>query len=91
MVIISYDIENNKLRTSFSKYLKKFGFRLQFSVYQIDNCERILNIIISEIKNNYERKFCEADSVIIFRMSSSCDITKFGYSTNLDKDFIIID
>lgn len=32
MVIISYDISDNKLRTKFNKYIRKFGGRLQYSV-----------------------------------------------------------
>ena len=45
MLIVSYDIKNDKLRTKFSKYLSKFGFRLQYSVFQIDNSKRILENI----------------------------------------------
>ena len=43
MIIISYDISDNKKRTKFAKYLSKFGYRLQYSVFQIENSERILN------------------------------------------------
>lgn len=35
MIIISYDISDDKMRTNFSKMLKKNGaIRLQFSVYE---------------------------------------------------------
>ena len=36
MVIISYDISDDKLRTKFSKYLSRFGHRLQYFVFEID-------------------------------------------------------
>lgn len=90
MVIISYDISDDKLRTKFSKYLSRFGHRLQYSVFEIDNSTRILNNIITDLKNKYEREFSQSDSVIIFKMSSSCEIIRYGYAKNDEKDFIII-
>ena len=72
------------------KFLSKFGYRLQYSVFKIENSERILNIVSSEIENRFEKKFTQSDSVYIFRMSSSCKVTKFGYSKNEDSDIIFI-
>lgn len=37
MVLVSYDISDNKLRTKFSKDLSKYGFRLQYFLFQITN------------------------------------------------------
>ena len=51
MVIISYDISNDKKRAKFNKYIRKFGHMLQYSVYEIDNSERILKNIITDINN----------------------------------------
>lgn len=90
MIVISYDISDDKLRTKFSKYLSRFGHRLQYSVFEIDNSTRILNNIITDLKNKYERAFSQSDSVIIFKMSSSCEIIRYGYAKNDEKDFIII-
>jgi CRISPR-associated protein Cas2 len=42
MIILSYDISNDKLRTKFSKFISKFGHRIQFSVYEIDNSATML-------------------------------------------------
>lgn len=90
MIIVSYDISNDKLRTNFSKYLSKFGHRLQYSVYEIDNSEKILKNILAEISNNYEKKFTQADSIMIFKLNNSCEIIKYGYAKNEDSDLIII-
>ena len=35
MLIISYDISETKVRTKFSKFLQKFGRRIQLSVFEI--------------------------------------------------------
>ena len=45
---------------------------------------------IENLKNKYERAFSQSDSVIIFKMSSSCEIIRYGYAKNDEKDFIII-
>lgn len=90
MIIISYDISDNKLRTKFSKYLKRFGHRLQYSVFEIDVSERMLNVIESDIKNKFEKQFEEVDSVIVFRMSETCSITRYGYASHNEDSFIIV-
>lgn len=90
MVLISYDISNNKLRTRFNKYIRKFGGRLQYSVYEIENSQTILNNIISEIKNKYEKSFSEEDSVMIINLSATCKIERFGYAKHDDEEMIII-
>lgn len=90
MVIVSYDISNDKLRTKFAKYLSRFGHRLQYSVFEIYNSERIVDNIVNDLKNKYEKSFSQEDSVIIFKLSSSCEVLRFGYAKNDEKDFIII-
>lgn len=84
------DISNDKLRTRFSKYLSRFGHRLQYSVFEIDNSPRIIDNIVNDLKNKYEKSFGQEDSVIIFKLSSSCEVLRFGYAKNDEKDFLII-
>jgi len=90
MVIVSYDISVDKLRTKFSKYLSRFGHRIQYSVFEIDNSKRIIDNIVNDLTNNFEKSFSQEDSVIIFKMSSSCEILRYGYAKNYEKDFFII-
>ena len=90
MIVVSYDISNDKLRTKFAKFLSKFGHRLQYSVFEIDTSERLLNNIEAEVKNNFERKFSDSDSIMIFRLSNSCKITRYGYAKHDNDDIIMI-
>lgn len=53
MIIISYDISDDKKRTIFAKYLQKFGHRIQYSVFEIDNSQRVLQNISAEIENRF--------------------------------------
>ena len=89
MLLISYDISNDKVRTKFAKYLSKFGFRLQYSVFEITNSDTVLANIENEIKNVYMKAFTEEDSVIIFNLSASCKKTCYGYAKNEEKDVFI--
>lgn len=90
MIIVSYDISSDKLRTHFSKFLSKFGRRLQYSVFEIENSEKILRNIEAEIDNHYKKRFTQEDSVIIFVLSSSCKITRYGYAKNEESDLKLI-
>lgn len=90
MLIISYDIKNDKLRTRFSKFIKKYGHRLQYSVFEIDNSKRILDNIKREITNTFEQHFEQTDSVMIIETSENCKITKWGYAKNDDSSVIIV-
>lgn len=90
MIIISYDISNNKKRAKFNKYIRKFGYMLQYSVYEIENSPRILNNILADLNNKWLKEFDQTDSVYVFKMSTSCEIIKYGYSKNEDEDLLIV-
>ncbi|MEE0879317.1 MAG: CRISPR-associated endonuclease Cas2 [Treponemataceae bacterium] len=90
MLLVSYDISNDKIRTRFSKFLSKFGFRLQYSVFEISNSETVLKNIITEIENSYVKYFTEDDSIIIFNLSATCKKTCYGYAKNEEKEFFLI-
>lgn len=90
MIIISYDISNDKLRTKFSKYLTRFGHRIQYSVFEIDNSGKLLNNIICDIENKYAKLFKEEDSVYIFKLSASCEVIRYGYAKHEEDDILII-
>lgn len=90
MVLVSYDISDNKLRTKFNKFIRKFGGRLQFSLYEIENSPTVLDNIVSEIRNNFEKKFSEEDSVMIITLSSGCSIETYGHARHIDEELIIV-
>lgn len=69
---------------------QKHGYRLQYSIFQIKNSKRVLALVSSEIKNNFEKKFTQTDSIMIFNLSENCKITKYGYAKNDDDTLIVI-
>jgi len=90
MLIVTYDISDDKVRTQFSKFLSKFGYRLQYSVFEIKNSKRILNVIEAEIQSGFEKRFSQSDSVIVFNLSKQCKVTKYGYASNDDEDLLVL-
>lgn len=92
MILITYDIANDKLRTRFSKFLWKFWRRIQYSVFEIKNSERILNNIKTEVKAKYEKKFSNSDSVYIFSFCKTCKwkIMRFWFAKNDEDDIIFV-
>lgn len=89
MIVVSYDISDDRLRTKFSKYLEKYGYRLQYSMFRIENSERILNLVKLGIENRFRKHFKETDSVMIFPIDEK-EIIKYGYAKHEDDDLIIV-
>lgn len=93
MFIITYDISDNKLRTKFSKLLQKYGRRLQYSVFEIKNSTRILNLLLVEIETKFAPKFQNTDSVLVFPINPNCagKIYRYGFSVAEEQELLIID
>lgn len=88
MIIISYDIKEDKLRTRFSKMLRANGaIRLQFSVYEVNNTQRVIDNIKSKIEGKYSKLFGGADSVIIFD-APNAKVLKYGNAIHRDVDIV---
>ena len=90
MIILSYDISNNKLRTRFSKFLCNYAHRIQYCVFEIENSKTILDNVITQIKTKFENKFSDADSIYIFNLSCSCEVIRMGYAKHEEEDIIIV-
>lgn len=88
MLIVSYDISDDKLRGRFAKMLTKYGaVRLQFSVYEVNNTDRVLNNLIVMIEDTFAKKFDGGDSVIIFDVSA-VKLKKYGNAVHRDVDIV---
>ena len=90
MIIISYDIKNDKLRNRFAKMLRSQGaIRLQFSVYEVNNTQRVIDNIKTKIAGTFSKLFTGADSVLIFNASKE-SIQKFGNAIHRDSDIVFL-
>ena len=90
MIIISYDIKDDKIRTKFAKMLRSQGaIRLQFSVYEVNNTQRIIDNIKLNILGKFSKLFTGADSVLIFD-APNAKAEKFGNAIHRDKDVVYL-
>jgi CRISPR-associated protein Cas2 len=88
MLIVSYDIADDKLRRKFAKTLsKQGGIRLQYSVFELNNTNRVLENLKVRIENYYGKKFGGGDSVIIFETDEKKAI-KYGNAIHRDQDLM---
>lgn len=91
MLIISYDISDNKLRGKFAKMLTKNGaIRLQYSVYEVNNSKRFLDILCVKIEQLYSKHFTAEDSIVIFPVDLGKTI-KFGNAIHRDQEMLFFD
>ena len=66
MLLVSYDISDDKLRTHFAKFLSKYGYRLQYSIFEISNSPKILENVKSEIENRLKRNLGKVTVLLYF-------------------------
>lgn len=89
MFLVVYDIESDQLRSKLSNFLKRYGRRLQYSVFEIMNSPRVLENIRTELKHVFEKQFSQADSVLIINVPDNAITDRFGYAKNEETDLLI--
>lgn len=90
MIIVCYDFSDDGRRSRFSKFLKSYGRKIQFSVYEIKNSQRILRNILREIELRYKKEFDGSDSVLIFQTCEGCNkkIIRYGSHCNEEQEVV---
>ena len=89
MIIISYDIKEDKVRSKFAKMLEKNGaIRLQYSVYEFNNTKRISDTLLIKIEQ-FAHSFTGADSVIILE-GNGIKLKKYGNAIHRDQDVVFL-
>ena len=44
-----------------------------------------------EIEDHFKKSFGESDSVMIFKMSETCEKIAYGYQSHADDDFLFVE
>lgn len=87
MLLVSYDISDDKLRNRFSKMLTKNGaIRLQYSVYELSNTKRVMDNLQVKI-SAFAKHFDGGDSVIVFDVTNE-NLKKYGNAIHRDTDIV---
>jgi CRISPR-associated protein Cas2 len=88
LVLVIYDISNDKRRARVSKFLKGFGFRVQNSAFECNVNLRQYNELTKKIEKMIN---IEEDLLRIYKLTSTIDILTFGNIGRIvDEDVIVI-
>lgn len=85
-VLVIYDIIDNKKRLKLVKYLNSFGFRVQKSFYEAKLSKRAYDKLMSGIGKYAD----EEDSIRIYKIIGSGQVTVYGKQQEIDDEEIII-
>lgn len=75
LVVVIYDIPDNKRRAHFSKFLEGFGVRVQKSAFECVLSGHLYEKLISEIP----RYLTEEDLIRVYKLSGNADIRAWGH------------
>ena len=85
-VLIIYDIVDNKRRLKLSKYLQGYGFRVQKSAFEARISKRKYQKLLREIPSYIG----ELDSVKVYKIIGSGQVTAFGKNMDIQNEDIIV-
>ncbi len=86
-LLVIYDIISNKRRNKFAKYLEGYGIRVQKSCFESFLSERQYEKILKEIPHYIDD---DEDSIRVYRMIGSGEVTLFGQNVSPRYEDIII-
>lgn len=86
LVLIIYDISDNKRRIKFAKFLQGYGTRVQKSAFEAMLTQQKYEKMMKQM----EVYVSEGDSIRVYRLSGKGQITSFGRFVDSDEDDVII-
>ena len=86
LVLIIYDIVDNKKRTKFSNLMEGYGSRIQKSAFEAKLTKKQYNKLLSVVP-----AYCgEEDSIRVYKLTGKCQITCWGIKDVTDEDEIVL-
>jgi CRISPR-associated protein Cas2 len=70
LIVVSYDVPNDRRRTRLAHTLEDFGERVQYSVFECHLDEQALQILRERVTRLLD---LQEDSVRIYRLCKECD------------------
>ena len=85
-VVICYDIQNNKRRYRFSKFLEHFAIRVQRSVFEAELSLKSYKSLV----NGIDEFIDDDDSIRLYRIGGGREVKSWGKDNGWKIDEIII-
>jgi len=82
-LLLTYDITNTKNRTKISTLLEGYGYRVNYSVFELDIKKHQFEYLLEEIKPFYEKE----DSVRIYVFSTDTIAKSYDLNAKRPKPF----
>lgn len=86
-ILVIYDIVDNKRRTHFAKKMNGYGFRVQKSAFEAMIPDNLYRKLLKEIPAFIDRS---EDSVRIYKIRGSGEVTLFGLNQKIENEEVII-
>jgi CRISPR-associated protein Cas2 len=86
LVVVIYDIVDNRRRTAFAKYLKGFGIRVQKSAFECILSSSKYEKLIKGIP----RLISKEDQIRVYKLTSNADIRAWGTVDLVEEEEVVI-
>lgn len=87
LVVVIYDIFDDKRRTKFSKFLKQYGTRIQRSSFECF----LTNILYQKLVTSIPTYLSSKDLIKVYKLRGDAMVKTWGIQEEtLEEDFIII-
>lgn len=86
LVLIIYDISDNKRRNKMAHYLESFGFRVQKSAFEAILNKKLYEKLLREITYYIDTD----DNVRVYKINGHGEIKTFGDSISTQEEEVII-
>ena len=86
LILIIYDMPDNKRRTRFFKFLQRYGFSVQKSAFEARLTKKKYQRLLEEIP----KSISSDDNVRVYKLKGYGEVTTFGKGTQVNEEIIII-
>lgn len=86
LVLVIYDIHDNRIRNRLSKHLLGYGFRIQKSCFEAT----ITPDKLAKLKKELPCFANDTDSIRVYEIEGRAKVTSFGNDESVDQEDIII-
>lgn len=86
LVLVIYDISDNKRRTKFASFLNGYGFRVQKSAFEAHLNKKLYKKLISNIPAQIQ----SSDNVRVYKLNGVHEVVSWGELELEQEDVIII-
>ncbi|MGN1318833.1 MAG: CRISPR-associated endonuclease Cas2 [Lachnospirales bacterium] len=86
LVLIIYDIIDNKRRLKFSKFLEKYGIRVQKSAFEMIISTKQYNDLVAKIPSYIN----DEDNVRVYRLKAVGEVISWGSGMTCAEEVIIL-